>query len=422
VARRWNLLCCSLLLWPACSAPSEAPAEEPIEAHVTHRPAALVENDAQVPPRSVAVALFALEETPEADSIELHLTAIAAERNAAFRTMSTLPPGTRWLAPSAEAQALLLPPAAEPAAPLAGDGQQLCAADAVVAPGLETRITFTSPLLPAVELRCRGAGIELQLDHEPGDGRGRQRLVVGDTLPEDGPSLLFVPATNPTFAGYAVVIAPGGPADDEEIAAAREAASVETERKQPRMSEQQWLLATQAIGEWNRRTALLAIAQQWALPLAGDVILSADLPGLVAMVTAVAQLAPNDPDYGWHFQRAIWEALVPAMQRDALSPALYACLLRQLGSLAIHPAGLRMDLRSSKSLTEFTDKLRIANLEALDDRDPVPRVRAHDWLVHRGHAVPGYEPLADAASRRSALRQHEAAANAAAGGAAGGAQ
>jgi len=193
--------------------------------------------------------------------------------------------------------------------------------------------------------------------------------------------------------------------------AAADAASQAPPPQPPDALQAQRGLALAAIGGDNRRTALLALAERHRLARCVDLLLCADEPQLIAMTERVAQNAPADaPDFAWRFERALWRALVPALQRDELPPGLASALLRHLGALGSDPTTLETVLGGSGDADAFLGALRQENLLALEDRDPAVRVHAHDWLAANGAAVPDYEPMAPRAERRRALRKFAAAA------------
>lgn len=368
-----------------------------------------VENAAQPSTRMLSVHVFAPPLAPACDALELHLAAITAQRGAAFRTVSSLPAGTRWESPSPTAAAWVAP---TPDDRRQGDPDRpprVAAADALVGPGFLTRVVFRSPHLPTLALLANADGTELVIECAAQDAAGPRRLFVRGVLPAGVASLLFVPVENAPFAGYSVVMHDRGVASDDEIAALQQDATAPAPTPALDVHERQWTLATRAIGEWNRRTALFAIAFQTTSAPAADVILSADLQRLVAITTEVERTSARAADYPWQFERAVLLALVPGLQRDNLSPALYACAVRQLGAVAFDPAGLRIALRAAKSAHEFTAQLQRQNVEDLDDRDPAARLAAHRWLEGHGETVPGYDPLGEPAARRAALQQHAAA-------------
>jgi hypothetical protein len=400
------LLPCSLALLAAgCAATPQPLDTTPVELRVDHRArlSTPVDNDAR-PPKDVTVAIFAVRQPPDAQPIEPQLALIAAERGAPFRSASDLPAGTLWSAASSAGLALSG----------AGEGseqagvQQVGSGRVVVASGLCTRIEFSTPRLPALELRQRDAHIEMQLDLQPMQVPD-QRLLLGEPLPESAPGLLFVPLPGGHGTGYAVVITIEGNADAEAATAAAEAAHAAPQRTAASLHGAQWQLATTAIGEWNRRTALLAVAQNLGCRAISELLLASDLSRLTAIAASVQGVDPEGPSYAWSFERAVWSALLPSVQRDDLTPALYACLLRELGAVATNPGGLRLCLERAQSAEEFEAGLREENRLALEDRDPVPRVRAHEWLTNRGEAVTGYDPLAGRDTRNAALRRYEAA-------------
>jgi len=390
--RSWICLSCCA----ACAAPPTF-APPPVDVAVHYRLAAsgdqasgeVVDNVPQPDSKSVHLDVFALPDTPSIGSIEPHLAAVAAETGAPFRAASSLPATTRWASPAAGT----------------GSGRRVGGATAVVTPMLVTSFSLSAPDLPEVGCEAAVAGVRVFLRTPTADRRGTEHAVLQQPLTESASGMLFVPARDGRVAGHALVVTvTDAPADAEIAAALATARAAAPPAPVPAASTQQLRIAAGAIGEQSRRAAMLAVAAQLELPACTDILLAADEPQLIAIGGELAGLDATTADYGWTFQRAMWNALVPGMQRDQLPPGLRAAVIRQLGAVAAEPSLLQLHLQASADAGAFVDALQEENVYALEDRDPVHRVQAHDWLTARGLAVADYDPLAPAAERTRVLR------------------
>jgi hypothetical protein len=403
VSGAYSTICVCCVWLAACAgAPPFAPA--PVELVVAYRVAAgagagsgeAVDNVPEADPKSVRVDVFALQTAPPIGSIEPHLAAVVAESGAPFRAASSLPPATRYASP----------------APVLAAGRDVRTGTAVVAGALVTTFTPSAPHLPAIGLERAAAGVRLSLRTQGAGARGDERALVQLPLTEAAPGLLFVPAIgvdagDRRVAGHAIVVTVTGTAEPAAVAAARASAEAAAQRAPaPGAAAAQWRLAADAIGEQDRRAAMLAVAAQLDLPACTDVLLAADERHLITIGDQLTGLDATAADYAWAFQRAIWNGLVPGLQRDELPPGLRAAIIRRLGAVAAEPSVLQLHLASSQDAATFAAALQEENVYALQDRDPVHRVQAHDWLVAHGHAVAAYDPLAPAADRAAALRRH----------------
>ncbi len=244
----------------------------------------------------------------------------------------------------------------------------------------------------AVWLRVgRGDGDEPDVD-----AHVRDPLAVGAT------ALLFVPARTAACAGHAFVLTVA-PADPAAASAARSQANAApaADDAWPR----RWRLAFASVGQHNRRPPLLEIARTLGALRARDLLLVADEPLLIEASERLArELTPADADAPWPFERALWRALLPRLERDELPDALYAACLRHLGAMADDTGALRSALDGSADAAAFVRAVREDNVGALADHDAAWRTRGLDWLRRQGVAVPGYDPLAGDDARRAALR------------------
>jgi hypothetical protein len=227
----------------------------------------------------------------------------------------------------------------------------------------------------------------------------------------DGSGFLFVPCPGTRHAGYVVALRRGlvVAAHDhaERVAAVRTAAAAAAGPGEPAP----WRLARQAVGADNLRQALLALATPLAAGPALDVLLVAEERTLRTVADALPQHPPGplSPAMAWPLLRTTWQALLPAIERDSLTPALRAVAIEHFGALAGDAPTLRILLAGSTDEAQLQQRLRDENHAALADRQAAVRMRAHDWLAARRLAVAGFDPLAPLASRQQALRGFAAA-------------
>ncbi|MBM4061972.1 MAG: hypothetical protein FJ265_12885 [Planctomycetes bacterium] len=284
--------------------------------------------------------------------------------------------------------------------------QRLHGSRATAVPGLATVLRAQG--LPDFVLTDAGGAVRFALR-----GPARELLVVADGLGAAGAAaVLFRRAPAAGRPGLAIALRRLGDADPATVAAATaqaEARQATVDRPGAATLPRQFAQARAAVGERNRRPALLALAHRLQLEAVEDLLLAVDEATLVAITAALPDpTPPGAPDLPWRVAREVWTASGAAAQRGA-SPGLHACLLRQLGALAHDPAAVELLLQTCADGVSFAAALRDGNLAALGDRRAAPRVRAHDWLAARGAAVPGFDPLLPQQARREALRRAAAA-------------
>lgn len=356
----------------------------------------------------VHVEVLALREPPPGTAVELAAAAIRSDRGQPFRGASELPIGARWSAgPELRAH---LDGLASP------DDRTLLGADRLlVAPGLGALLQFATPTLPRLRLETNGDTLAATVIAPQPPASARQELPLQQPLGLGATALLYVPADEPSARaaghGLALVVHVHERATDAQVAAARAAATPPAAKAQEAPL---WRQAITAIGEHNRRPALLALAQLHRLVRCTDLLLAADERSLVEITTVLAALPLQAREQPVRIESAMLQAVLPRLERDDLPPGLTAALRRQLGAATDDTYELRRMLAVCRSCDEFTAMLTEENREALSDRSASVRVRADDWLRLHEAGVPGFDPLGPARQRREALRAAEAAANASA--------
>lgn len=346
---------------------------------------------------TVTVAIHRLRTPAPGTSADLAASAIRSERGAPFRGASTLSADTLWAAGAELAPWL----DAAPARQRAGDELPVGDGTAVVTASLATDVQWATSA-PTLRLLATAAGVAVRIVPAMAADTPRQELAIAEPLPVDGRAALFVPDAPASPRGTVVLLQVGGAASDEAVAAALAATpALTTVPEAPPV----WQFAFAAVGEHNRRPALLAVARSSGLPRCIDLLLAADERALIEATAALAALTAEDRTLPHRVEGALLGSLLPRLDRDDLPPGLLAALRRQLGAGCDDTAELRRMLQQGTDCDTFTRALRDENLAALDDRSAAVRVRAHDWLATHGGALPGFDPLGPAKERRAVLRR-----------------
>lgn len=345
----------------------------------------------------VTVSLRRLRTPPPGRSADLAASAIRSERGAPFRGASTLAADCLWAADAELAPWL----AAAPERQRDGDELLVGSGTAVVAPPLATDVLWAEGA-PTLRLLATAAGVAVRVVPSLATDAPRQELAIAEPLPADGRAALFVPDAPASPHGIVVLLQVGGPADDDAVAAALASAPALTRVPD---APPVWQFAFAAVGEHNRRPALLAVARSSGLPRCIDLLLAADERALIEATAALAALTADERALPHRVEGALLGSLLPRLDRDDLPPGLLAALRRQLGAGCDDTAELRRMLQQCADCDAFARALRDENLAALDDRSAAVRVRAHDWLALHGGALPGFDPLGPAKERRAVLRR-----------------
>ena len=108
---------------------------------------------------------------------------------------------------------------------------------------------------------------------------------------------------------------------------------------------------------------------------------------------------------GWRLEKVTYQLLVKLMSADQPSPELEAILIRHTGEVGRHPSVLEEMISDAISIKDLEQRLLLENSIYLEDISPAARVRAFEWLVAKGQAPEGYDPLASLKERRSVLNR-----------------
>lgn len=172
----------------------------------------------------------------------------------------------------------------------------------------------------------------------------------------------------------------------------------------------QMATAAQTLAGESRRATLVHLAALGGCPLLEEFALLADDAVLATLADAahlrIADAAAAAP-VAFAAQAAALRWLAQARDSDQLPADLASAAARQLGEVAAASSALTR-AAAAPAPAELTALLRAENLAALEDPQPVVRVRAFDWLTRRQWAPKGYDPLGPRQARRAALAAEEA--------------
>jgi hypothetical protein len=174
------------------------------------------------------------------------------------------------------------------------------------------------------------------------------------------------------------------------------------------------VLDTLASSE-RRRRSLVYLADRTGAAVCLDLALVADdatLADLAARAReATSDLAVTDDrdKLGWSLDRAALALLAARGGADRAPPELKAALVSHAGEAGRQGGLLEEILANAATRDDFDARLVAENYIFLEDSSPASRVRAYDWLLARGRAPQGYDPLASNRERRDALERALAA-------------
>jgi hypothetical protein len=162
----------------------------------------------------------------------------------------------------------------------------------------------------------------------------------------------------------------------------------------------------------GRRT-LAVLANLVGAPLCTDLALVAEETVLSALIeqlhkTTSSLLESSDKsELAWKLESASYALLATLDPEDGMADELIGVLLKRAGEVGRYSTSIEEAILASTDLASFEQALVDENLVFLEDPDPSSRVRAFDWLLLRGEAPAGFDPLASAQDRRAALAQLE---------------
>ncbi len=158
----------------------------------------------------------------------------------------------------------------------------------------------------------------------------------------------------------------------------------------------------------SSRPALLLLTTLSNARIAGDFALVARDEQLAQFAAETLRAVPTEPlpsvmDLQWFFNRNALQTLCASAEKGELPSELQSILSLHTGDLANRPDALLDVLKQTGNADALEKRLIAENMIALEDNSPAARVRAFDWLAAQGEAPAGFDPMADAKSRRAAI-------------------
>ena len=396
----------------------------------------LVDYNRTEPPQKGSVAttarlveLYAVAEAPVGIPVALAAAAIVTGQANPFRGKTQLPIGSRWLAADDANRWLKSRDQLT-----SWEQKPLAATQAILLPELMTSVVFkigprspdgvTRPM-PVLQLQQFAGELRATLSTLPAPPAAtasqartqaeqtakdvKEVIVIAKDLSPAEPFAVFVPDLRLPGGGLLLMTRPCDLPDEAAIAAAMQIATAKLSTPAITASVPlSWLLAQQAVGERNRRPALLAVATPLRLDRSVDLILAADEPALIAMTKQLAMIkaaAASPTQVKWQVEAATWQALIPRMGQEDLPPALRAASRRHIGALANDASTLQVLLKACEDADMFTEHLIEENAAALSDRSAAIRVAALEWLKSQKITVDGYDPMASKTERKKSIKQ-----------------
>jgi hypothetical protein len=156
------------------------------------------------------------------------------------------------------------------------------------------------------------------------------------------------------------------------------------------------------------------IARSLGCPLAADMILSledASQDEFLREANRALRTAPAEAsaeELAWNLERSALRQVLDLGLRGPLQASVKAGVARQLGSVALSFAALEDLLEACRTMSDRERFLLEHNQASLDDPSIEARVLALRWLLARGRAPSGYDPLAEGDARREQLARARA--------------
>lgn len=412
----FNIVCLTALLASSCQSPPKPLALPPATLSVDYERAVLAAAESS-PIAARLIELYAVSEAPGGTPIALAAAAIVSDRGTPFRGKTQLPTGSRWLKPADVLAWQTARPQREP-----WQLQELGTTTAVLEQQLVTSVSVESAVvLPTLQLQCAASGLRATLSIEASDKPvdeaidpdtrvEREVVVLADAIGSAESVGLFVPDVRVPGGGLLLIAMPTSAPSSEAVANATQRANsklASTADSNP--VPMAWRVAKKAIGERNRRPALLAVVTPLQLTRIADLILASDEPLLISMTEQLALVDCTVENVGWPVEAAMWQALIPRLERDELTPALHSAATRHLGAIFDDASTLQLLLKMSRDGESFARGLLEENLAALADRSAAIRVTAVTWLGGKNVAVDGYDAMGSKVDRRRAVRRYLAA-------------
>jgi hypothetical protein len=248
---------------------------------------------------------------------------------------------------------------------------------------------------------------------------GEEQVLLTQAPAAGGPPLVLCLPASALLPAFALVVhVSAEPAAEQEgtaavaaVEAAAQAATLATtvpERSTQMLRAHAELLQHLVQAE-DRRCSLLALAQRVGAVACADFAVSAGTAALARLCTSLDTFDATAGEAAQRFQleRGCLQVLLPALQRDEVPPEEAAFLLRWCGAVGRRAARLQDVLDAVTSCDDLAARLLAENRSFLRENDPAGRVHAYDWLLARGQAPPGFDPLGSREQRRQALEAAE---------------
>lgn len=255
----------------------------------------------------------------------------------------------------------------------------------------------------------------LLLEHPPTVAGGPVLMMVPSPFPGDegaGFSMVLeissAPTEEPDASQHAEVVASMLKDFERERELAQESARrlASSELQERQVAE---ALRNLRLDRLQRKT-LVFLTTTTGAPLAEDLVLIVADENLKRYAETVIEATEAsdkqmEPDggLGWILERGAFQFLITALSEEQITPSHFGLLLKHAGEAGNFPAIIEDALAISSNRDEFEQRLVEENRILLEDHSASARVRAYDWLLSKGAAPTGYDPLDEPDARRAAL-------------------
>jgi hypothetical protein len=139
--------------------------------------------------------------------------------------------------------------------------------------------------------------------------------------------------------------------------------------------------------------------------VAEDSALEKLLAAIAARISAVAPADQSDSNLAWILDFTTLQTLSKMLNDNQLPPEFSSVLTSFGGEAGRHASSLDEITKNLTGPGELQTRLIAENMIYLEDSSPAARVRAFDWLKGRKREPAGYDPLAPARQRKTALEK-----------------
>jgi len=141
---------------------------------------------------------------------------------------------------------------------------------------------------------------------------------------------------------------------------------------------------------------LLAKVQAWNARAARGLLLSGDSEMIQSLKDAFDSIQRKGDEGNvatWALEKTALTLLCDRLALGEDTETWEGLLYVHVGELARALYILEVLLIQARDLEDFKERVLQENLSCLESRDLARRIRAHDWLAHKGWAPPKYNPL-----------------------------